>query len=448
MVGSNTRRLLMVVYQFPPYGSVGGSIRATKFAKYLPEFGWEPTVLTIRISENDYIRKESGTLLSDISPSLRILRVPAIHPPQRLVRLARGSPGTAAKRSPRWKRVVRWVFRGMQRFAERHLLTYDVITLWVPIALWHIRKELGRFSYDAIFVTMPPRSMILVAWLAKRLFRKPVILDVRDDWVDTPPFRQKNRLHQAIGRWVERQTVRDVDRVVVVSPVSEEDFKRRYPHDANSIRMIPNGCDLAELKLISQRVRSSVRDRLRMVHAGVVMPPTRDPRPFFEALLLLRETHPDVYAKLDILFLGTLPVDIRKVIEQWRLNDVIRSMDYLPREKFWDTVRNADVLLTIGDNDFPSMVPGKIYDYWAARRPQLYIGPKGAASAIIEENHIGWVASYDVEAIRQNIEKVYQLWQKGALPDVPTDGLILYDRRHLTELLATELNTILLQSCR
>lgn len=444
MVKGEVQHLLMVVYFFPPYGSVGWSIRATKFAKYLPEFGWEPTVLTIRISENDYIRKESGTLLSDISPSLRILRVPAVHPPRRLVRLLRGSPAAGkSRRSPWWKRAVRRLFREMQQFAERHLLTYDVLLLWVPIALWHIRQELRRSPYDAIFVTMPPRSMILVAWLAKRLFKKPVLLDVRDDWVDTPSFRRKNRLHQAIGRWVERRTVHDIDRVVVVSPLSEEDFKRRYPRCTDSIRMIPNGCDFAELELVSKLARSPSRDRLRIVHAGVVMPPTRDPRPFFEALFQLREKNPEAYAKFDVLFIGPLPQDSQEAIGQWRLGDIVRRADYLPREEFWGTIRNADVLLTIGDNDFPSMVPGKIYDYWAARRPQLYIGPNGAASAIIEENHLGWVVSYDVEAVRQSIEKVYQLWQKNALPDVSTDRLTQYDRRHLTELLATELDAIL-----
>lgn len=38
------RRVLMVAYYFPPLGGIG-SIRAMKFARYLPEWGWNPTIL-------------------------------------------------------------------------------------------------------------------------------------------------------------------------------------------------------------------------------------------------------------------------------------------------------------------------------------------------------------------------------------------------------------------
>jgi hypothetical protein len=42
-----SRKILLVTYHFPPSPAVGG-IRPAKFAKYLPEFGWTPVVLTIR----------------------------------------------------------------------------------------------------------------------------------------------------------------------------------------------------------------------------------------------------------------------------------------------------------------------------------------------------------------------------------------------------------------
>ena len=39
------KKVLILSYYFPPLG-MGGTQRAAKFAKYLPEFGWEPTVVT------------------------------------------------------------------------------------------------------------------------------------------------------------------------------------------------------------------------------------------------------------------------------------------------------------------------------------------------------------------------------------------------------------------
>ncbi len=41
------RRILIIAYHFPPDAAVG-ALRPLKFAKYLPQFGWEPWVLTVR----------------------------------------------------------------------------------------------------------------------------------------------------------------------------------------------------------------------------------------------------------------------------------------------------------------------------------------------------------------------------------------------------------------
>src|SRR2546423_13764529 len=39
------KRLLLISYYFPPDGGAGTQ-RAAKFCKYLPQFGWQPTVIT------------------------------------------------------------------------------------------------------------------------------------------------------------------------------------------------------------------------------------------------------------------------------------------------------------------------------------------------------------------------------------------------------------------
>ena len=40
------KSVLMVSYAYPPVGFFMGSLRLVKFAKYLPEFGWDPIVLS------------------------------------------------------------------------------------------------------------------------------------------------------------------------------------------------------------------------------------------------------------------------------------------------------------------------------------------------------------------------------------------------------------------
>ncbi|MBN1894297.1 glycosyl transferase family 1, partial [bacterium] len=53
------KRVLLVAYYFPPMG-MGGVQRALKFAKYLPEFGWKASVLTVR--ETSYYARDESLL--------------------------------------------------------------------------------------------------------------------------------------------------------------------------------------------------------------------------------------------------------------------------------------------------------------------------------------------------------------------------------------------------
>ena len=46
----SNRRVLIVCYYFPPTPSVG-SIRVAALAKHLPQYGWEPAIVTPRSSE-------------------------------------------------------------------------------------------------------------------------------------------------------------------------------------------------------------------------------------------------------------------------------------------------------------------------------------------------------------------------------------------------------------
>src|SRR5258708_28061301 len=42
------KRLLLIAYAYPPCPEIG-AVRPAGLAKYLPRFGWEPTVLTVKL---------------------------------------------------------------------------------------------------------------------------------------------------------------------------------------------------------------------------------------------------------------------------------------------------------------------------------------------------------------------------------------------------------------
>ena len=65
MTGTKTkrRRVLIVSFLFPLMNNIG-AVRIGKFAKYLPEFGWEPIVLTadrVKGQPQTFNRNNPGT---------------------------------------------------------------------------------------------------------------------------------------------------------------------------------------------------------------------------------------------------------------------------------------------------------------------------------------------------------------------------------------------------
>src|SRR5579872_6589781 len=69
--GAIRRNVLVIAYYFPPLG-LSGVQRTLKFVKYLPAYGWQPTILTVE--PGDWYAKDESFLdeLKDLG--IRIVR--------------------------------------------------------------------------------------------------------------------------------------------------------------------------------------------------------------------------------------------------------------------------------------------------------------------------------------------------------------------------------------
>jgi len=89
------------------------------------------------------------------------------------------------------------------------------------------------------------------------------------------------------------------------------------------------------------------------------------------------------------------------------------------------------------------MIPGKLFEYIASRRPVLILGPEGGdASAILDEVHAGCSCEFrDHNAIKAAVLRLYENHKKDGLPDIdsPIDA---YSNKNTTRTLALCLNSI------
>ena len=68
-------KVLVITYYWPPSGGAGVQ-RWLKFCKYLPEFGIEPLVLTVRQEDAAYPVIDD-TFTKDIATDLKVYKTPA-----------------------------------------------------------------------------------------------------------------------------------------------------------------------------------------------------------------------------------------------------------------------------------------------------------------------------------------------------------------------------------
>ena len=71
------KKVLVIAYYFPPLG-LSGVQRTVKFVKYLEQYGWKPTVLTV--SHTGYYAKDESMLREMESRNIRIIRADSLDP--------------------------------------------------------------------------------------------------------------------------------------------------------------------------------------------------------------------------------------------------------------------------------------------------------------------------------------------------------------------------------
>ena len=64
---------------------------------------------------------------------------------------------------------------------EKYVLIPDYALLWAPYLIPKALKEAKKA--DIIYATAPPYSVIMQAALLKKITRKKLVLDIKDDWI-------------------------------------------------------------------------------------------------------------------------------------------------------------------------------------------------------------------------------------------------------------------------
>ncbi|TXT25615.1 MAG: glycosyltransferase-like protein [Planctomycetota bacterium] len=461
-----SKRVLVVSYNFPPVGGAGVQ-RVTKFVKYLPQFGWEPTVLT---TENPSVPVFDESLLADIPPQTVVVKARTLEPGYALKRIVSGSNETLARNASEGfensnnpslarrarvtaKSFAKQTLRGVANF----LLQPDPQVLWNSQAIEAGLRVLGQRKHDAIFVTAPPFSSFLIGAELARRTGLPLVLDYRDEWSISNSYLENKRLGWLSRTWQQHQqslVVRAASALIATTRHSAESLQAvaRVASSRPLVTHIYNGFDADDFNDRSQpqpdpllESSSDPSQPYKLAYVGTLWNLT-SVEPIVRAVRLLGEQSPDLAARLELHFVG------RRTAAQDEWLDQLGSLPcrvvrqpYLDHAAAIRLMQSADGLCLLL-SDLPEagrVVPAKLFEYLAVRRPMFAVVPPGEVSSMLEDCPFAFVHSpSDVTGLAQRLGDEIERHRLGvALPSGMWDSS-RFERSRQAEQLAELLNRV------
>ena len=419
------KKVLIITYYWPPSGGAGVQ-RWLKFVKYLPQFGVQPIVLTVDPQYASYAQKDPS-LLNEVNRDTEIYRTKSFE-------LYRFYSWFSKKKEIPYggfaNETKPGLFQKISRFVRGNLLLPDPRKGWNKHAYRKALEIIQNHSVDTVITTGPPHSTHLIGLKLQKKTNVQWIADFRDPWTDIYYYRQF--YHTALARKadlrMEREVLEKADRLITVSKALMRllNLKTRQNIQPKTT-VLPNGFDEDDFK----GKTGTRQDKFTITYTGTISE-TYDISGFFEALRKLDKTET---AKMKIRFVGKVPAAIPERIKNEFPELEQELTGYVDHQKSVEYLLCSSVLLLIipkvENNE--GILTGKFFEYLAARKPVLAIGPlNGDLAGIIGETGCGQLFGYsDSDGISRFIKNRLA----SAINPEPRN-IDRYSRRGLTEQLS------------
>jgi glycosyltransferase involved in cell wall biosynthesis len=429
------KKVLVITYYWPPSGGAGVQ-RWLKFIKYLRENGWEPVVYT---PENPEYPEIDNSLLADIPSGLTVIRT-RIREPYGAYKKVIGRKKeerinasflSEKKRSPLLENISVWV-RG-------NFFIPDARMLWIRPSVRFLAGYLEKNPVDAFVSTGPPHSMHLIALKLHERTGLPWLADFRDPWTDID-FYQELKLTPSADRKhrrLEKKVLSEASSVTVISPVMAESFGKTVNRN---YEVITNGFDSED----SAKGEPPVDQKFSISHIGTMVS-SRNPLAFWEAVRSILNENEEFAKDLVIKLVGKTDFRVTESIAKYGLEKYVERVSYLPHNEVVRIQQVSQVLLLV-INETPNarmILTGKFFEYLAAKRPILCLGPvDGDAARILEETGSGAISGFgDSAGMKRNLLAFYNGFKQGK-PASVARGIEKYSRKALTARLAVLLDSL------
>ncbi len=439
------RKVLIIAYNFPPLGWSGVQ-RTLKHIKYLREFGWEPTVVTV--SDTMFTVRDE-TLFKELPKDIEVIRFPDVFlkgiTDQMLKKLLElVYPFYDLIEDKQLKSSYLEQIQAKITELRSLLLVPDRNIIWAKNVIDKIRQKVALNNFDIVYSTSGPHSAHIIGYYLKEEFGLPWVADFRDEWtndgysqIDTESIRYQ------VEKYLENKIVLTADQIITVSPASTINYQRLFKVSIDRIMTITNGYDEEDFLELRTYPDS---DRFTIIHNGSFYSP-RKPYTFLEALENLIQAGEIDEEKVMIEFIGIVDENIKAKVNQMSINRLINWVGYLTHQESLAKALQANLLLlVIGSGEkLKPIFTGKIFEYLRLGKPILSLSPTGSVvDQILQETGHGNNVEYDdMQGIEKLILKKYLDWIAGKKLSINREVIQKYERKYLTQKLAELFNSLL-----
>jgi glycosyltransferase involved in cell wall biosynthesis len=412
-------RAALIAHYFPPDGGAGAQ-RPASFARYLAEFGIDPVFFTRLIAPQDrsFFDPEDTSLLP-------------------------WTEGAKVERLP-WNAGSR--------------------STWEDAVTRAVEAEHAKNPFAVLAATCPPFELApFVVKLAARI-GVPALVDLRDPWAldGVRVFRHGAALRKE--QEIMRESLLGARRVVANTPESQRAIRDFLGTGAPGIDCITNGFEpedfdgfgcknpgdgplrlhfsghflakqLIGVEALKEQVRIALGGRAEPIRSA-----GRGPGPLVGAIERLRSADAALFSRLTIHVAGKQQAAAVKIIERSPVAGKFVFHGELPHDESLELLNQADLLFLplhgVAAGGRSRIVPGKAYEYFAARRPIVGALPEGDARDFVRLLKAGPVCDpCDPGAICQAVREAAG-WK---LPDPAPQALAGFSRRQIAARFAESL---------
>ncbi|PXX24986.1 glycosyltransferase family 4 protein [Arenibacter sp. ARW7G5Y1] len=415
------QKVLIITYYWPPAGGPGVQ-RWLKFVKYLRDYEIEPIVY---IPENPNYPIMDASLVEEIPAGIKVYKRPIFEPygfaklfsKKKTKKISAGIINS--KNQSVIEKVLLWI-RG-------NLFIPDARKFWIKPSVRFLVEVLEKENIATVITTGPPHSLHLIGLELKKSTDIRWIADFRDPWTSIG-YHKKMKLTKASRakhKQLEHLVLNKADKIIVTSNTTRREFSNITQQP---ITVITNGYDTTLGGSVALDVDFTIS------HIGSLLT-GRNPSNLWKALSELIQEYPDFKKCFKLQLAGVISSDVLESIYFYGLQSYTKLLGYISHDEALKYQGKSQVLLLIeiDSEETQGIIPGKVFEYMASKRPILGVGPAHwEVGDLIARSNTGRTYTYDqLSELKSTLLQWFQEYKKEQL-NLPRAAVEQYHRKELT----------------